>query len=80
MPRIDASTNKPSTMWVFVDESGDTGDGTDPASTDWFVIAAVVFESEAAMEGCEQRFAELRRLLRVSRRREFHFTDDGEEV
>ena len=63
-----------------MDESGDTGDGSDPASTDWFVVAAVVFASEAAMEDCEQRFAELRRLLRVSPRREFHFTDDGEEV
>ena len=67
-------------MWVFVDESGDTGFDLPGSSQDWFLVCAVVFESREAMDECERRMAELRKDLGLAAHKEFHFTADNERI
>lgn len=67
-------------MLVFVDESGDAGMKLGQGSSPFFVVTAVVFtDREVALE-CDKHIAEIRKQLKLSPYKEFHFTSDNDKV
>ena len=60
-------------MLVFIDESGDPGMKGKRGSSEFFVIAAVIFEDNEEAAACDLRVDRLREELGLHRRHEFHF-------
>ena len=67
-------------MYVFIDESGDTGTKFGQGSSERMIIALVFFDDEAQMQLAEERINALRGELRQSPRFEFHFKDNSDDV
>lgn len=67
-------------MFVFIDESGDTGLDISKGATRYFAIFMVVFEDREEALACDQRIDLLRRELRLDLRYEFHFHRNSNRV
>jgi hypothetical protein len=65
---------------VFIDESGDPGFKFGCGSSKYFVITAVIFTSNFFAEACDRSIEALRRKLRFTGSREFHFTECSNKV
>ena len=63
-------------MLTFVDESGDPGLKFEQGSSPMFAIAAVHFESSQEAERFNQAIDDLRKELKLSPHKEFHFSND----
>ena len=60
-------------MLVFIDESGDPGMKRKDGSSRLFIVTAVIFEDNEEAQRCDVRINEIRGLLGVNHRFEFHF-------
>jgi hypothetical protein len=67
-------------MFVYIDESGDSGMGGKAGSSPNFVLAAVIFEDEAAARQCRQTIRALKRDLDWPPRHEFKFNKMSREL
>lgn len=67
------SVVKPNRPLAFVDESGDAGLKFESGSSPFFVVTAVVFDSDAESQRCLELIAQLRLAEQMSARDEFHF-------
>jgi hypothetical protein len=65
-------------MLAFIDESGDPGMKAKPGSSQYFVMAAVLFQDDSAAEACDERIAGLRRLRGGQREYKFSHTRHDE--
>lgn len=63
-------------MLVFIDESGDSGMRFKTGSSEYFIIAAVVFTDRSCATACDRCIADLRRSLGIT---EFHFNKCSRE-
>lgn len=66
-------------MLVFIDESGDPGLKLKEGSSDYFVIALVVFEDNEEAIACDQRIQLLKRELGLINE-EFHFKRNSDRI
>jgi len=67
-------------MLVIVDEAGDPGRKTDSGSTRYFAVTAVLFQDRCEANRCDAAIDSLRERLRVSPRKEFHFSKDNDRI
>lgn len=67
-------------MWVFVDESGDTGLKLGKGSSDWFVLTLVIFSDAKDVNSAEQSLSSLRQTLGLKADYEFHFSHSKTSV
>ena len=67
-------------MLVFIDESGDSGFKFGRGSSRYFVITAVIFNSEFAADACDRSIEGLKRKLGFHVGREFHFSQCSDKI
>jgi hypothetical protein len=67
-------------MLVFIDESGDPGMKGRSGSSEYFVIAAVIFEDNEEPQTCDLRINQVRSDWFGSRRFEFHFNSCSRDI
>lgn len=68
-------------MFVFIDESGDTGMKIDKGASRFFILSAVVFHSKEEMQECDNSITNLKKLLQWSaKNNEFHFNKNSDKV
>jgi len=67
-------------MLVFVDESGDTGLKLSQGSSEFFIVALVVFEENDEAQAADDRIALLRRELKRPANFEFHFVHNSDDI
>lgn len=67
-------------MLVFIDESGDAGLTLEQGSSQYFVVALVVFEENDEAIACDQRIELLKRELGWDFNEEFHFKRNSDTV
>src|SRR5581483_9549389 len=67
-------------MLAFLDESGDPGRKIDRGSSQYFVVALVVFNDLAEATRCDTRISLLRRELNRDDHFEFHFSDNSHRI
>lgn len=67
-------------MLVFVDESGCSGFKIGQGSSQYFVVAAVVFSDRTEAQRCDASFDDLRQRLGLKRFKEFHFSKDNHRI
>lgn len=67
-------------MLVYIDESGDAGLKIGQGSSPFLVVAAVIFADRNEAQKCDDQICEIRRQLRMSPHKEFHFTSDNERI
>ena len=85
IPRVSRHTKpnsaecaaKDEAMLAFVDESGDSGRKILNRSSRFFVIAAVVFQSDDDANDCDAAIARLRQELNLPARFEFHYAENS---
>jgi len=65
---------------VFIDESGDSGFEFGSGSSRYFVITAVIFNSEFAADACDRSIEGLKRKLGFHPGREFHFSQCSDKI
>lgn len=63
-----------------MDESGDSGFKFGRGSSNYFVITAVIFNSDFAAEACDRSIECLKRNIRFHLGREFHFSECSDRV
>lgn len=67
-------------MLAFVDESGNTGDRALVGSSDYFVVAVVVFRNSADAQACDIAISRLRRELNLRSDYEFHYAHNSPRI
>src|SRR5688500_15598021 len=67
-------------MLAFLDESGDPGRKTDSGSSQYFVVALVVFNEREEAQRCDDRINLLRSEIGRGQSYEFHFTENSHKV
>jgi len=69
-----------SEMFVFIDESGDSGFKFSGGSSQYFTCVAVIFSDALAADACDRRIEQVRRELNLRPSFEFHFTECSTRV
>lgn len=67
-------------MLVFVDESGDTGLKQEKGSSQFFVVALVVFDDVEEAQACDQRIGLLKKEIGWPPQEEFHFKRNSNRI
>ncbi len=67
-------------MFVFIDESGDSGLKLKEGSSQLFVVSMVIFESADDALVCDQKIGAFRDRLGWSRKSEFHYKNNSDRV
>ena len=67
-------------MLAFVDESGNTGDKMLIGSSDFFVVAAVVFQNNRDADSCSRTINQIRQKHNLPAGYEFHYADNSLRV
>ena len=67
-------------MLVFIDEAGDTGRKIKQGSSEYFVVAMVLFQDHEEANACDQRINLLKRELKLSSDYEFYFSNNSNKI
>lgn len=67
-------------MWVFIDESGDSGLQIENGSSRFFTVSLVIFEDDEEAIACDKRIELLKRELGWATQSEFHFKRNSDKV